>query len=40
MRLASRLGSITLTDTEGRLVLLAALWRDAPVILAFVRHFG
>jgi hypothetical protein len=40
MRLAARLGSITLMDTEGCPVLLATLWRDAPVVLAFVRHFG
>lgn len=27
-------------DTEGRDVRLGDLWRDRPVVLAFVRHFG
>ena len=27
-------------DVKGATVELAALWRDRPVVLAFVRHFG
>lgn len=30
----------TLLDLEGRAVLLGDLWRERPVVLAFVRHFG
>ena len=27
-------------DLDGREVALQELWRDKPVVLAFVRHFG
>ena len=27
-------------DPEGRAVPLSSLWRDRPVVLSFVRHFG
>ena len=29
-----------LTDENGTKVRLGDLWRDRPVVLAFVRHFG
>jgi hypothetical protein len=40
MRLASRLSAIELSDWEGRRVRLGSLWRDRPVVLVFIRHFG
>jgi len=40
MRSATRLSGIELRDPEGRAVRLGALWRERPVVLAFVRHFG
>ena len=30
----------TLTDTEGQQVTLAGLWKEKPVALVFLRHFG
>ncbi len=27
-------------DVEGRAVPLESLWKDRPVVLGFVRHFG
>jgi hypothetical protein len=39
-QLASDLGAATVLDLDGRAVPLDSLWRDRPVVLAFVRHFG
>jgi hypothetical protein len=40
MRIATRLSGIELTDWRGRPVVLGSLWKDAPVVLVFIRHFG
>jgi hypothetical protein len=40
MRVATRLAGIELNDWRGRPVRLGSLWRDRPVVLAFIRHFG
>ena len=40
MRLASRLSAIELSDWQGNRVRLGSLWRDRPVVLVFIRHFG
>lgn len=40
MSLAKRLAAATALDLEGETVTLGTLWRDKPVVLAFVRHFG
>ena len=32
--------NVTFGRSEGSDVSLAALWRDGPVVLAFLRHFG
>ncbi|MGH0031958.1 MAG: hypothetical protein ACQGVC_19380 [Myxococcota bacterium] len=40
MRLATRLSAIELQDPDGRSVPLSTLWRDRPVVLVFIRHFG
>jgi len=37
---ASALGSMTVLDEHGAAVPLGPLWRDRPVVLLFVRHFG
>jgi hypothetical protein len=31
---------VTIRDTDGHPLELAALWRDQPVALVFIRHFG
>ena len=40
MRLATRLSGIELEDFAGESVRLGSLWRDRPVVLVFIRHFG
>lgn len=40
MRTASRLAGIELADCEGTKRPLAAYWREQPVVLVFIRHFG
>ena len=37
---AERLKSIEVLDPEGRPQRLGDLWRNQPVVLAFIRHFG
>ena len=34
------ISSSTVTDMEGKQVLLGSTWQERPVILVFVRHFG
>jgi hypothetical protein len=34
------LGGLPLQDPESHEVRLADLWRDRPLVLLFVRHFG
>lgn len=31
---------LTLTDTEGENIRLVELWRERPLVLVFLRHFG
>jgi len=40
MDVASRLSGIQVLDTQGQAVTLGALWRERPVVLVFIRHFG
>lgn len=40
MRVATRLSGIELSDWEGNPVRLGSLWRDRPVVLVLIRHFG
>ncbi len=40
MRTATRLSGITLADWQGEPQELAAYWRERPVVLVFIRHFG
>ena len=35
-----RLAALTLRDADDRPVLLADLWKDAPAVLVYVRHYG
>ena len=37
---ADRLAPIEVLDPEGRSVRLGDQWRDKPVVLVFIRHFG
>jgi len=34
------LAPISLADADGNRMRLGDLWRDAPVVLVFIRHFG
>jgi len=38
--LAARLAPIVLPDTDGHPVRLGGLWRNAPAVVAFLRHYG
>lgn len=40
MSLSQDLERLTALDPEGEAVALGTLWRECPVVLAFVRHFG
>ena len=40
MGIAEELGPIVALDADGREVRLGDLWRERPVVLVFVRHFG
>lgn len=37
---AAALAGIELEDSEGNTRRLGELWRERPVVLVFVRHFG
>jgi hypothetical protein len=38
--LAKRLANIELVDWRGERRHLGAYWRDRPIVLVFIRHFG
>jgi hypothetical protein len=40
MNTVTKLAGIELQDWQGRPVRLASLWREQPVVLVFIRHFG
>ncbi len=40
MKDARTLADQTVFDLEGQPVALGSLWRQQPLVLAFVRHFG
>ena len=40
MRLATKLSGIELDDWTGTPVHLGSLWKDQPIVLVFIRHFG
>jgi hypothetical protein len=40
MRTSTRIAGIELCDWRGERVALAELWREQPVVLVFIRHFG
>jgi hypothetical protein len=40
MHLSSRLSEIELAQWNGQPARLGELWRDRPVVLVFIRHFG
>jgi hypothetical protein len=40
MRLTTRLSGIELDDWQGERRTLGDFWREQPVVLVFIRHFG
>ena len=40
MRIATRLAGIELSNGQGERVELGTLWKEQPVVLVFIRHFG
>jgi hypothetical protein len=40
MSVATKLRNIEVLDPAGNPVRLGELWRQRPVVLAFIRHFG
>jgi len=38
--IASRLSPIKVLDPEGRSIELGSYWKEKPVVLVFIRHFG
>lgn len=40
MHVVTRLAGIELEDWEGRRQRLGHAWKDRPVVLVFIRHFG
>jgi hypothetical protein len=40
MSLTKKLGAIEVLDPQGEVVRLGDLWRERPVVLVFIRHFG
>lgn len=40
MKLTTKLSGIELSDWRGERVSLGSLWKERPVVLVFIRHFG
>jgi len=40
MRIATKLAGIELSDWRGEPCTLGSLWKQRPVVLVFIRHFG
>lgn len=40
MRFSTRLSDIELSDWQGDRQTLASFWKERPVVLVFIRHFG
>lgn len=40
MATMTTLGEITLREADGSEVVLSELWRDQPVVLVWLRHYG
>lgn len=40
MRTSTKLSGIELSDWQGERVRLEALWKERPIVLVFIRHFG
>jgi hypothetical protein len=40
VRIATRLAGIELSSWDGTPAALGATWRERPVVLVFIRHFG
>lgn len=40
MSVAARLHDLTVLDLTGQPVAMGTLWRDQPVLLVYIRHYG
>ena len=40
MRTARKISGMELSDWQGARVRLESLWKEQPVVLVFIRHFG
>jgi hypothetical protein len=40
MRTVTKLSGVELSDWQGERVRLESLWKEQPVVLVFIRHFG
>jgi hypothetical protein len=40
VRIATRLSGIELLDSTGERKRIETFWRDRPIVLVFIRHFG
>ena len=40
LRISTRLAGIELEDWQGESIALGSLWRERPLVLVFIRHFG
>lgn len=40
MSVADRLAPLTVLDLDGRAVPMGTLWKDRPVLLVYIRHYG
>jgi len=40
VRIATKLSGIELADWRGHREQLGTFWRDRPIVLVFIRHFG
>jgi peroxiredoxin len=39
-KIGDRAPDVTVLNTEGQSVALSESWRDGPILLTFLRHFG
>jgi len=40
MRTATKISGIELSDWRGESIRLGEFWKEQPVVLVFIRHFG
>jgi peroxiredoxin len=40
LKIGDKAPNVAVYDAQGRQVTLAELWKDGPILLTFLRHFG